>query len=138
MSFFPALSRMSWMQRWLLALLLVWVSSLNAHLAPREVVFIDTGVADWSVLREGVKPGVEVVLLDGKSDGLARMAAWAAGKSGYDAIHVFSHGTPGTVHLGAFGLNRETLDERAGEWAAIGAALKEDGDLLLYCNDWRR
>ncbi len=135
MFFFPALPRISWMQRWLLALLLVWVGSLNAHIAPREVVFIDTGVADWPVLREGVKPGVEVVLLDGKSDGLAQMAAWTAGKSGYDAIHVISHGTPGTVHLGAFSLNRETLDERAGEWAAIGAALKEDGDLLLYgCN----
>ena len=132
MSPFTPLSRISAWQRCLLALLLLWVGALNAHLAPREVVFIDPSVADWPVLRDGVKPGVEVVLLDAGKDGLAQMAAWAEGKSGYDAVHVLSHGSPGTVHLGAFGLNRETLGERAGELAAIGAALNEDGDLLLY------
>jgi hypothetical protein len=42
-----------------------------------EVVFIDTGVTDWQVLAEGVKDGVEVVLLDSSGDGLAQMAAGA-------------------------------------------------------------
>ncbi len=136
MSPFAALPRISaWQCFGVLALLLLWVGALNAHLAPREVLFIDPGVADWPVLRDGVKPGVEVVLLDAGKDGLAQMAAWAQGRSGYGAIHLLSHGSPGTVHLGAFGLNRETLGERAGELADIGAALNEDGDLLLYgCN----
>ena len=132
MSPFTPLSRLSAWQRCLLALLLLWAGALNAHLAPREVVFIDTSVADWQVLRDGVQPEVEVMLLDAGKDGLAQMAEWARERSGYDAIHLFSHGSPGTVHLGAFGLNRETLGERAGELATLGAALNEDGDLLLY------
>ncbi|NJM11216.1 MAG: DUF4347 domain-containing protein [Synechococcaceae cyanobacterium SM1_2_3] len=135
MSLFTPLPRISVWQRCLLASLLPWAGALNAHLAPREVAFIDSGVTDWQVLAEGVKPGVEVVLLDGRGDGLAQMADWARGRFGYSAIHVLSHGSPGTVRLGAFGLNRETLGERAGELAAIGAALNEGGDLLLYgCN----
>lgn len=60
-----------------------------------EVVFIDTSIEDWQTLADGVKSGMEVVLLDGSSDGLAQMAAWAEGKSGYDAIHILSHGTEG-------------------------------------------
>ena len=132
MSPFTPLSRIPAWRHCLLALLLLWAGALNAHLAPREVVFIDPSVADWPVLRDGVKPGVEVVVLDAGKDGLAQMAEWARSKSGYDAIHLLSHGSPGAVHLGAFSLNRETLGERAGELAAIGAALNEDGDLLLY------
>jgi sugar lactone lactonase YvrE len=126
------LTRISALQRGVLALLLLWVSALNAYLTPREVVFIDSSVTDWSILRESVKPSVEVVVLDANADGLAQIAAWARGRSEYDAIHVLSHGAAGMVHLGTFGLKRETMNERAGELAAIGVALKKDGDLLLY------
>ncbi|SER79006.1 DUF4347 domain-containing protein, partial [Giesbergeria anulus] len=103
-----------------------------ANAGRKEVVFIDTSVAHYQTLVDGVKAGVEVVLLDGSADGLAQMAAWAQGKSGYDAIHLLSHGAPGMVRLGAFDLNQATQDERAGELAALGAALNEEGDLLLY------
>jgi hypothetical protein len=60
-----------------------------------EVVFIDTALADYQTLVNGVKAGVEVVVLDGSRDGLAQMAVWAEGKVGYDAIHVLSHGAEG-------------------------------------------
>ncbi|SNT18069.1 MULTISPECIES: autotransporter-associated beta strand repeat-containing protein, partial [unclassified Azospirillum] len=98
----------------------------------KEVAFIDTSVADWQTLRDGVKDGVEVVLLDGSKDGLAQMAAWAEGKSGYDAIHVLSHGSEGQVQLGTLTLNTTMAEARAGDLAQIGAALTETGDLLLY------
>jgi Domain of unknown function (DUF4347) len=37
----------------------------------REVVFIESNVADYQTLVDGVKPGIEVVLLDGNQDGLS-------------------------------------------------------------------
>lgn len=101
--------------------------------APRkEVAFVDTSVADWQTLRDAVPAGVEVVLLDGAADGLAAMAAWAEGRAGYDAIHVLSHGGAGFVTLGSVVVNDAAVDGRQADLAAIGAALSETGDILLY------
>jgi hypothetical protein len=97
-----------------------------------EVAFIDSNVADWQTLADGVKPGVEVVVLDGAADGLAQMAAWAEGKTGYDAIHVLSHGAEGQVRLGTLRLDSVAVAERAADLQTLGAALNADGDLLLY------
>ncbi|WP_052293836.1 Ig-like domain-containing protein [Azospirillum sp. B510] len=98
----------------------------------KEVAFIDTGVADWRTLANGIRPGVEVVLLDGSKDGLAQMAEWAQGKTGYDAVHVLSHGSEGEVRLGSLTLDSAAVSTRAGDLAALGGALTADGDLLLY------
>ena len=103
----------------------------------KEVVFIDTGLADWQTLVAGVAAGTEVVLLDGSADGLAQMAAWAAGedgagKDGYDAIHVLSHGAEGQVRLGTLILDAAAVQARKDELAVLGGALTDEGDLLLY------
>lgn len=100
--------------------------------ARKEVAFIDTSVADWQTLRDGVKAGVEVVLLDGSKDGLTQMAEWAQGKSGYDAVHVLSHGAEGQITLGTLTLTGATAETRAADLATLGSALTESGDLLLY------
>ena len=42
-----------------------------------EAAFIDTSVADWEVLAAGIPAGIEVVLLDGRQDGVLQMAEWA-------------------------------------------------------------
>jgi hypothetical protein len=74
----------------------------------------------------------------GASDGLAQMAEWAATHSGYDAVHVLSHGSLGQLTLGSAVINRSSLDAadaaqtQRSNWAAIGQALTTDGDLLLY------
>ncbi|TWA58061.1 hemolysin type calcium-binding protein [Azospirillum baldaniorum] len=98
----------------------------------KEVVFIDTGLADWQTLVAGVAAGIDVVLLDGAADGLAQMAAWAAGKEGYDAIHVLSHGAEGQLRLGTLVLDIAAVAARSAELAALGGALADGGDLLLY------
>ncbi|CAO3383243.1 DUF4347 domain-containing protein [Azospirillum argentinense] len=98
----------------------------------KEVVFVDGGVADWQALVAGVGAGVEVVLLNGAVDGLAQMAAWAAGKEGYDAIHVLSHGAEGQLRLGTLVLDTAAVSARSAELAALGGALADGGDLLLY------
>ncbi len=103
--------------------------------APRhEVVFIDTSLKDYQTLVAGVGPGVDVVLIDGNKDGLQQIAEWAATHSGYDAMHIFSHGSEGKINLGSGVLNSTTLSTDAVQTAlaAIGKALTRDGDILLY------
>ncbi|WP_369921082.1 DUF4347 domain-containing protein [Marinomonas polaris] len=98
----------------------------------KEVVFIEDNVADYQSLIDGANAGVEVVLLDSTQDGLAQMAEWAKTHSDYDAIHVISHGAEGQVNLGGFSLDNITVKTRSADLAQLGAALNEDGDLLLY------
>ena len=100
----------------------------------KEVAFIDTGVADYQTLVDGIRAGVEVVLLDAGQDGLAQMALWAQSHSGYDAIHVLSHGTQGSIFLGNTELNQTLLStgQVEHELSSIGTALNVGGDILLY------
>ncbi|MDD2691365.1 MAG: DUF4347 domain-containing protein [Simplicispira sp.] len=100
--------------------------------ARKEIAFVDTAVADWQTLVAGIRPGIEVVLLDSNRDGLAQIVQWAEGKSGYDAIHVLSHGNVGSVTLGTLNLDHSAVMSRSGDLASLGGALTAGGDLLLY------
>ena len=100
----------------------------------KEVAFIDTGVADYQTLVDGIRAGVEVVLLDAGQDGLAQMALWAQTHSGYDAIHVLSHGSDASIQLGQFQLSNSNLNtsQVQSELLSLGQALTVNGDLLIY------
>ncbi|BBI49681.1 hypothetical protein HORIV_21020 [Vreelandella olivaria] len=98
----------------------------------KAVVFIDTGIADWQTLINAAPEGADIVTLDPTRDGLEQMAQWAQTHSGYDAIHIVSHGSEGQIHLGNFTLDASAIDTRASDLAQLGAALNEEGDLLLY------
>ena len=100
----------------------------------KEVAFIDTGVADYQTLVDGVRAGVEVVLLDAGQDGLAQMALWAQSHSGYDAIHIFSHGENGVLYLGNAVVSNASIqsDTLKNDFSELGRSLTTDGDLLIY------
>lgn len=103
----------------------------------KEVVFIDTSVADYRDIAAGVNAGATVVEFDGSQDGLAQIAQWAEHNSGYDAIHIISHGGEGRLTLGTHILDHADLVKSTTQatLAEIGHALKADGDILLYgCN----
>ncbi|PKU25885.1 Ig-like domain-containing protein [Telmatospirillum siberiense] len=103
----------------------------------KEVTFVDTSLDNWRQLVADIqasKPGMAIELIDGGKDGLAQMAVWAESNSGYDAIHVLSHGSEGVIELGTniltdAGLSNATIQA---ELAEIGHALNAGGDLLIY------
>ncbi len=106
----------------------------SASYTRHEVVFIDTSLKDYQTLVDGIQPGVEIVLIDGSKDGLQQIADWASTHSGYDAIHIFSHGSEGTLNLGSTVLTDTSIksaDVQAA-LAIVGQALTAEGDLLLY------
>ncbi|MBF0324565.1 MAG: DUF4347 domain-containing protein [Alphaproteobacteria bacterium] len=100
----------------------------------KEVAFIDTGVADYQALVDGVRAGVEVVLIDAGQSGLAQMAKWAETHSGYDAVHVLSHGSSAMLRLGADTITATSFDDAdvRAELEALGRSLTPNGDLLVY------
>ena len=100
-----------------------------------EIVFVLDNLRDWQTLVSGVPANTEVHVLDASGDALKQMVSLLDGRTGLDAIHLLSHGSNGAVQLGAFTLNTATLQSHAEDLTRIGAALSEEGDILLYgCN----
>ena len=99
---------------------------------PSAVVFIDPRVSDHERLLAGLRIDARAVMLEPERDGLAQVAEAVHGMRGLQAIHLISHGAPGSLQLGATELTEANLPERVGELAIIREALAEDGDLLLY------
>ncbi|QWE03739.1 VCBS domain-containing protein [Polynucleobacter sp. JS-JIR-II-50] len=98
-----------------------------------EVVFLDSNVANWEQLASFVRPGVEVVLIDGQGDGLREMADYLGGQSNINAIHIVSHGNPAELFFGSLDLTIDSLSNYADDLSAIGNSLVQGGgDILLY------
>ncbi|MCZ2720967.1 DUF4347 domain-containing protein [Marinomonas sp. 15G1-11] len=97
-----------------------------------EIIFIEDNVADYQSLVDGTAPGVEVVLLDSRGDGLVQMADFLADRQNIDSIHLISHGAEGQLNLGSNTLSSDTLVDNASLLSKIKHALSDDGDLLLY------
>ncbi len=116
--------------------LLQALASYEPPSARREIIFLDRSVKDYETLLAGIHHSAEVVLLDDGRDGVTQMAEALAGRTGFDAIHLVTHGDQAELQLGAA---RLTLDSMAGEYAeeltVIGQALSHDADILVYgCN----
>ncbi|MDT3701114.1 MAG: DUF4347 domain-containing protein, partial [Thermincola sp.] len=111
------------------------VLTVQASSDPQEIVFIENNLPDYQSLVAGVKPVMEVHVLDSSKDGLEKMAQILAGRSGIDAIHLLSHGAAGQINLGVTTLTNVNLNDHADLLAQMGAALAEEGDILIYgCN----
>ncbi len=103
----------------------------------QQVVFIDGTVSDVAVLMAGLNPNVLAVILPDETDGVVAIADWLSDHDVHDlaSIAIVSHGAEGVLLLGSAALEATTLDRYESELARIGAALADDGDLLLYSCD---
>lgn len=106
--------------------------------AIREVAFVDGALPDVPVLLAGIPSSVQAFVLDERTDALAQMRSALAGRTGIKAIHLFSHGSPGALHLIDARLSAQTLDAHQAGLLALGAALVDGGDLLLMAATWRK
>ena len=102
----------------------------------REIAFIDSSIVDLDVLLRSLRPSIETITLKPERDGVRKIVQTLRHRRDVQAIHIVSHGGPGTLTLGAGALQVGSLDTRARELAPVlGAALAEDGDVLIYgCN----
>ena len=100
--------------------------------APVTVVFIDETVENADQIIAAAGPSAEIVMIDASASGLAQVASYLAGRTDIGSIHIVSHGDTGTIYLGSDTLTGGSVGEHAAELAAIGAALADTGDILIY------
>ena len=98
----------------------------------RDIVFIDSAVADANEIANATPAGTEIVYLDADHDGLDQIAAYLNGRHDITAIHIVSHGEAGELFLGNAVIDSGNLAAHANDLAIIKSALSEHGDILLY------
>lgn len=78
-----------------------------------EIAFVLDNLADWETLAQSIPPGVEVVIVDSRGDGLTQISDYLALKeaASVDAVHLFSHGQDSQINLGETVLNGDKLLE---------------------------
>jgi hypothetical protein len=103
-----------------------------AQSGDRQVVFVNSNVANYQTLLSGVPQGTQVVILDSSKDGLVQIDQYLQQHPGVSAIHLVSHGSDGNVQIGSTWLNAGDISAYSAELAQIGAAMKPGGDLLIY------
>lgn len=100
--------------------------------ARTEIVVVDDSVPFASDLLANVPSYWRVIHLQTGQDGLSQLTQALSGLHDLDAIHLFTHGSDGQIWLGGQPVDQASLDAHSSEWAAIGAALNANGDLLVY------
>jgi hypothetical protein len=99
------------------------------------IVFIDSKVDDYAMLMAGVKPGLEVVLLDDKFDGIAQITQALKGRCGLSSLHIVAHGEAGKLWLGKRLVDSNTLEQYKNDLQSWATAFAPDASILLYgCN----
>ncbi|MCA9431834.1 MAG: DUF4347 domain-containing protein, partial [Candidatus Omnitrophica bacterium] len=102
----------------------------------REFVFISAGIDAPESLVSQIPENYSTYLIQG-DDGLAQIASLLEGQTDIDAIHLVTHGEAGRLFLGNDEINSDTMaSDFAAEFGAIGAALSESGDILVYGCDF--
>ncbi|MFD0916414.1 tandem-95 repeat protein [Pseudahrensia aquimaris] len=99
----------------------------------REIVFIDAGVPDQEDLISALEPGAQVVMIEAGRDGVEQIAQALEGAVSYDAVHIFAHGSAGSLQLGDGELTAATITGQYRETLrGLSQALGDDADILIY------
>lgn len=103
-----------------------------AEAPQREVAFVDKSVAGYEDIAAGLAGQFDVYFIEAGEDGLSQIVDTLQGMEQVDAIHIFSHGSEGELHLGGMTLDAGNLDAYQGQLEKLGDYISVDGDLLLY------
>ncbi|MEI6445110.1 MAG: DUF4347 domain-containing protein [Nostocales cyanobacterium ELA583] len=76
----------------------------------KSIVFVDSNVADYQRLVNGVEPGTLVFIIDSTQDGVRQITENLAGLTDIDSLQIISHGAEGSLQLGSTDLNSANLN----------------------------
>src|SRR4028118_1314375 len=102
----------------------------------KSIVFIDPALDDYQSLADAMLPGAEIIILDKNGNGVeqitTKLQTIAAAGGTVDQVHIFSHGSSGSLQLGSATLNRDNLPQYENLLQGWRNVLSEKADIVLY------
>ena len=103
----------------------------NVPSSSNVVYLIDSSVEDHETLLAGLPDNAQVHTLSSSAT-LAEIASILSGYQNLDSIHLFTHGSAGSLALSGETVDSDSLATQQDSLVQIGASLSEQGDILLY------
>ncbi|MGD0142325.1 MAG: DUF4347 domain-containing protein, partial [Rhizomicrobium sp.] len=102
-----------------------------------QIVFVDPGIHDLSALLAGIKPGMDVVMLDPNRDALDQIAETLNGQRNVASVNIIAEGSSGQIDFssGALSLGNITNGSHVSDFAALGKVLGTQGGLMIWSCD---
>ncbi len=100
----------------------------------KEIIFIDSNIADYQDILKSIGPYYDVYKIDmQRSDAIAQISNILKTQTNVDAIHIISHGKSGGIEIADNPLDATSLTTTyAADMAIWRASLSAEGDVLLY------
>ncbi len=108
------------------------VESMQTGELVSEVLFIDTGVENYSEMISKLDHNVEVYLIGPAEGGVEKITDILSDHENLTAIHIISHGDSGEISLGNEKLSSENISSYQTQLKAWGHSLSENADILIY------
>lgn len=97
-----------------------------------EILVVDPGIDDPTVLIRGRRPGIEVVHLSPGGRGLEQIAGHLAGRREITTLHLLCHGEPGAIVLAGQRVDLPVLAMRPAALSGIASAFARGAKVALY------
>ncbi len=97
----------------------------------RNIAFVDAGLSDIDTLIKGLE-NTQIVLLDSQQNGIDQITSVLAEYNELGSVHIFSHGTQGSLQLGNTDLNNSTIEGYSNRLSQWQSALSSEADILFY------
>jgi hypothetical protein len=104
---------------------------MNVPTMKKQIIFVDSSVQDYQSLIPGIDPA-QIVILNENSSAIDQITNALATQKDIEAVHILSHGSEGSLKLGADVLNGNDLENFSTQIKQWGNALTENADILLY------
>ncbi|WP_417763003.1 DUF4347 domain-containing protein [Shewanella sp.] len=105
---------------------------IQAGQVVNELVIIDAAVPDKHLLYKNIRPGVDVVEIDGNRDGLGQLKQILNRYHDLAAVHLVSHASDGVILLGNQRIDEAVLEQDLSLFNKLNGAIRQGGDLLFY------
>ncbi|MEG5013182.1 DUF4347 domain-containing protein, partial [Microcoleus sp. B4-C5] len=101
----------------------------------REIVILDPTIPDSNHIASGIKRGTATYILKSQPDALEQITTLLAQHTSIEALHIISHGTPGSLYLGTTELNSSNIHNYAQQLQQWRNSLIANASIILYgCN----
>ncbi|MEG4578342.1 FG-GAP-like repeat-containing protein [Microcoleus sp. MON1_C5] len=99
------------------------------------IVILDPTVPDSNHIASGIKRGTATYILKSQPDALEQITTLLAQHTSIEALHIISHGSPGSLYFGATELNSSNIHNYAQQLQRWRNSLTANASIILYgCN----